>query len=272
MIKNLAIGSGSNRTFLVLALILGLVSAVLIGVFLSQSRGNGGEQATTLTGPVVVASQDIPALTRVTENMVVVKSLSVDAVLPGAFTEPEAVVGQITQVPVAAGEQILPAKVTATASALQEFGDKTPLSLLIPQGKRAFAIGLTQIAAAGGLVRPGDHVDVILSRTVDTQGQTQLAPAAACYVVQDVEVLAIGETVKRSATEGDVSAIAAAGTDSAAVSATLAVSPDQAWVLAGAQESAGDKTVGNQLWIALRPFGERGESSSLPVCGARPGA
>ena len=45
MIKNLAIGGGSNRLLLIFALVLGLTAAVLVGVYLSSlNDGNGGDQ------------------------------------------------------------------------------------------------------------------------------------------------------------------------------------------------------------------------------------
>lgn len=275
MIKNAAIRSGSNRGLLLLALVLGVVSAVLVGVFLSQSEKGGGGSLTGPSAPAVVAAQDIPALTRITEEMVTVREMPRDLILAGVFTTTDGIVGQVTQVPITAGEQLLTSKVSSTNMALAQFGDEAPLSFTIPEGKRAFSVAVSAAGAAGGLVRPGDFVDVILSGSIATteEGEQQtLIPSSACYVLQDIEVLAIGQSLKPVGTEGDPSGIASAGANAEAATATLAVTPEQAWRLAAAQEGVSGGGVGNPLWIALRPFGERGESGGIPVCDVKVGS
>jgi len=96
MIKNQALGGRTNRALILLGLFLGLVSAALVVVYLSKADGGGGNVSAAKT-PVVVASQDIPAGTRVTEEMLTLKPIASDAVLPGAFLKTEEVVGQVTQ-------------------------------------------------------------------------------------------------------------------------------------------------------------------------------
>ncbi len=273
MIKNLAIG-GSNRALLLLALVLGVLSAILVGVFLSQAGGGGGGSVSGATKPAVVASREIPADTRITADMVTVKNLPESAVLANVLTDSAQAVGKVTQVPIAVGEQVLPAKVTATAVALAQFGENPPLSFLVPEGKRGFAIRLSDVASVGGLLRPGDYVDVILSGGApQVEGRaTFLTPGSGCYVVQDIEVLAVGTEVKKVATGTETNGVSAATTDAKATAATLAVTPDEAWWLAAAQQSVDEAKVKNQLWVSLRPFGEHGQSDKLPTCGVIPGA
>jgi pilus assembly protein CpaB len=194
--------------------------------------------------------------------MLTVKELPRDLVLTGTFTSFDQAVGQTTKVQIVAGEQVMPTKVTSAASAITTFGETAPLSLVIPQGKRAFSIFLSPVAAAGGLSRPGDRVDILLSTAGDGSA------GDACYILQDVEVLAVGETLKRTASEGDTSGIAAAGVNSAANSMTLAVTPGEARQLAAYQKTVDDADVGQQLWVSLRPFGERGATGDTPACTA----
>jgi hypothetical protein len=115
-------------------------------------------------------------------------------------------------------------------------------------------------------------VDVILSNPKSAAGgETFLTPGAACFIAQDVQVLAVGDSVKAAAGT-DSAAIASSATDSKAVAASLAVTPQQAWWLAAAQTKIKDGGgVENQLWLSLRPFGERGQVADLPVCGVIPG-
>lgn len=261
MIKNLAIAGGSNKALLFLALILGLVCAVLVGVYLSGLDKDGGSSSSGSTVPVVVASADIAPLTVITEQMLTVKEIPADLALTGTFTSFDQAVGQTAKVQIVAGEPVMATKVTSAASAITAYGESAPLSLIIPQGKRAFAIYLSPVAAAGGLSRPGDHVDVLLS----TEG-SESAPAGACYVLQDVEVLAIGESLKRTASEGDTSGIASASTNVEATAMTLAVTPQEAWQLAAYQKSVNQGNVGQQLWVSLRPFSERGAAGDIPAC------
>ena len=271
MIKNLAIGAGSNRTMLLLALVLGVLSAVLIGVYLSSVDNGGGTSSGGATVPVVVAAHDIAAGTRITDDMVSVKNIAADAVLTYAFQTTKSVVGQVTQVPLVSGEQIVPAKVTATGEALAQFGANPPLSLVVPTGMRAFSIYVSQVGAVGGLLRAGDHIDVILSSTVKSP-DVQTNTSTACYIGQNIEVLAVAQSIKTAAAKGEAGALASSSTDPAATTATLAVTPDQAWWLAAAQANVTQNGVGRQLWVSLRPFGDKAQAGAVPVCHLTPGS
>src|ERR1700694_4092685 len=134
MIKNLAIGGGSNRLLLIFALVLGLLCAILVGVYLSGLSGSDTTPTTTTTVPVVVGLQDISPLTVVNDTMLTVKIVPTDLAVLGAFTKSADVVGQTAQVQITTGEQVLPSKVTSTLSAASLYGNNVPLSLLLPTG------------------------------------------------------------------------------------------------------------------------------------------
>src|SRR5207237_6863861 len=94
------------------------------------------------------------------------KSVAEGNVLSGAFDKTDAVVSQVTTVPIVAGEQIIPAKVTATgAKAASEFGANPPIALVVQDGQRGTSVEFNSIVGAGGNVRPGDNVTVIYSIT-----------------------------------------------------------------------------------------------------------
>jgi pilus assembly protein CpaB len=272
MIKNLALGGGSNKLLLTFALLLGLLTAVLVGVYLSglDSDDGGGKTSTVATVPVVVAARDIPALTQVTEDMLTVKALPADVVLPGVFREPAEAVGQTTQVAIVAGEQILPTKVSSATGSIAEFGADAPVSTLLSSGQRAFSIYLSQVAAAGGLVRAGDHIDLLVSIETGAVEEGAATSATACYVLQDIAVLATGGTITQTKAEGDVEGLAGVGTAGETDTLTLAVTPQQAATLAAYQKSVSGNSVGQQLWVALRPFTERGSVGEVPTCAINP--
>ena len=51
-----------------------------------------------------------------------------------------------------------------------------------------------------------------------------------------------------------------------AATATLAVTPEQAAVLAAGQRTLNGANVEQHLWVSLRPFGDHGTNSGLPSC------
>ncbi len=266
MIKNQALGGRSNRGLILLGLFLGLVSAVLIVVYLSQAgEGGGGEVSGAEVTPVVVASLDIAAGTRIIEGMVETKDIAVDAVLAGAFQDMETVIGQVARVPFVAGEQVIPTKVTATGAAIAD-GENPPLAFVIPEGMRAVSIQVSNIIGASGLIRPGDYVDVILTVKVETGdsagggvtlegGRDEIART----IIQNAQVLSIDQDVALTAvnegTEGAPS-VSDEGESSNpdATTVTLAVSPVHGEVLTVA-ETCGQNFSG-RLALALRAFGD----------------
>lgn len=151
MIKSQALGGRSNRALIFLGLFLGLVSAVLVVVYLKSAGGDGGDVSSGVLTPVVVANQSIPIGTSVTEEMVTIKDITSDAVLAEAYRDTGDVVGKVTLVPLVAGEQVIPSKVTATGAAIADT-ENPPLSYVVSKGQRAVAIKVDSVIAASGLI------------------------------------------------------------------------------------------------------------------------
>jgi pilus assembly protein CpaB len=263
MLKNLAIG-GSNRTLFFLALLMGLVCAALVGVYLSTLQSDGGVSGTGPSVPVVIATTDIPALTTVTTDMVRVENVPSSLALAGVFSDTESVVGKKTQVAIVPGQQLLVTNATDAQLAQEAYGPDAPLSLVIPDGKRAYAVVMNDLSAVGGLGRAGDHVDVIMSGAGIEAGGN-LNPGLSCYLVQDVQVLAVAGTVVRAGAT-DASGVAGVDANPEAKTMTLAVSPQQAAQLAAAQIGIDDSKPGRFLWVALRQFGDHQVEAGLPTC------
>lgn len=268
MIKNQALGGRSNRGVLLLGLFLGIVSAVLIVVYLSQAGdGGGGEVSGGAVTPTVVASMDIAAGTRIVEGMVETKDIAVDTVLAGAFPETESVIGQVVRVSLVAGEQVIATKVTATGAAIAE-GENPPLAFVIPAGKRAVSIQVSNVIGASGLIRPGDFVDVILTMEVEEDNIAQT-------ILQNILVLSVDQNVTRAlVNEGEEAPVVGDGTDAnpEATTVTLAVAPAHGEVLAVAEACATPR-----LALALRGFGDSSsvetrtvwaEDGAAPTCAA----
>src|SRR3990170_499331 len=281
MIKNQALGGRTNRALILLGLFLGLVSAALVVVYLSKADDGGGNVSGGAGTPVVVASQAIPAGTRVTEEMLTLKSIGADAVLADAFVKTKDVVGQVTRVPFVAGEQVLPSKVTATGAAIADV-ENPPLAYVIPEGKRAVSVEVSSQIGVSGLIRPGDYVDVIL--TVQVQGgggtgQSATNDQITRTILQNVQVLSVDQdiAIPSQDTEGAPSVGGSADSNPDATTVTLAVSPVHGEVLTVAGTCGQNN--GGRLALALRGFGDSGlmgtraqwaEDGAPPTCAALP--
>ena len=263
-------GGRSGKAVLLVALFLGLISAVLVYVYLSQA---GGEEtaASGVTKSVVVAKEDIPVATRITADMVEIKAISADAVHADSFSSTEGVVGNMARYPITAGEQILSDRLAASSVALVE-GEELPLPYIVPEGKRAVSVVISDLIGAGGLLRPGDYVDVIL--TVKIASGDQIGRT----ILQDLEVLALDqdvETVAPEVEDGEEERVSTgeSETNPEASTVTLAVTPVEGEVLTVAETCADN--FGGRLALALRPFGEHSsvevrstwsETDGPPVC------
>jgi pilus assembly protein CpaB len=173
--------------------------------------------------------------------------------------------------PIAAGEQILSDRVASNSMTLPE-GGELPLPYIVPDGKRAVSVATSDLIGAGGLLRPGDYVDVIL--TAKLQSGDQIGR----IILQNLEVLALDQEMEKVGpkVEAGEQAQTAAGegkTKPEAVTATLAVTPVEGEVLTVAEECG--KNFGGRLALALRPFGEHStvvvrptwpETGSPPLC------
>src|SRR3990172_3011618 len=284
MIKNQALGGRTNRALILLGLFLGLVSAALVVVYLSKAGDDGGGNVSGgVVTPVVVASHDIAAGTRVTEEMLTLKPIASDAVLPGVFLKTEEVVGQVTRVPLVSGEQVIPTKVAATGVAITDV-ENPPLAFVIPEGKRAVSVEVSSVIGASGLIRPGDYVDVILTVQVQgggasdgAAGEGTISDQITRTILQNVQVLSVDQDIAIPSldTEGAPSVGGDADSNAEATTVTLAVSPVHGEVLTVA-ETCGQNNSG-RLALALRGFGDSGlmgtraqwaEDGAPPTCAA----
>src|SRR5690242_4542383 len=92
----------ANRRFIMLAVVLGLLGAVLVYVAFARTKSSGSSVSGGESAAVVVARQDIPARTKITPSMVEVRLLSTDVRSTLGYTDVGQVVNKITRFPVAA--------------------------------------------------------------------------------------------------------------------------------------------------------------------------
>lgn len=180
---------GGRRSKLLLATVLGIMSAALVFVYLQgQSTPVSASPAAVTTVPVLTAARGIAANELIQPDMVVLKQVASDAVIAGALRTSEEVTGTVARFPMEAGEQITPLKVTGE-------GPGAGLAAVVPAGMRAMAIVASAVVTAGGILQPGDRVDVIAVVEValdQSSPGTRVGTAISTMLVEDAEVLAVG--------------------------------------------------------------------------------
>ncbi len=253
--QGLAIPSG-NRSLLIIAALAGLAAAVLFVVAVN----NGDSQTSTVSSVgsganTVVATKTIPSGAVIQADMVTATKVDAALLIANAFSDAAKVVGQVAKYEIQANDQINPSKVGSIATG-REF------SSVPSHGMRAASLEVKEVTAVGGLLTPGDRVDIIGSFKVKDRtlpdGQYILRTKT---VLQNVEVLSVGQEHQeplgaRDSGNGDASS----GTSGAvpadvkeqpsASTITLSLTPEQAQLLASIQQTA--KTVR----ASLRPIGD----------------
>ncbi len=134
---------------------------------------------------VVVAVVDIEKNNMVSEDMVMIKAVPVEAVHPNAARAFKEVVGFVTKNDIFSGEQMLSSKIGEIGNE-----DET-LSYTIAPGHRAITVFVDQITGVSGYISPGDYVDVVAS-IMATQGVDEKDVTKTTMLVENLLVLKTG--------------------------------------------------------------------------------
>jgi Flp pilus assembly protein CpaB len=152
----------SNRLVLLIGVFLAVLAFVGIALFLNTPGGPGGSTppppVTKL--PTVIATQDIPLGTRVTDAMLTTQDKNVDGERKsGAFADKGLVIGQIARRPITTGAQLEAADFSTAATGCAQVD--------VPAGKVAMAVQVDQVSGVGTIINTGDFVDMIVGFTGD---------------------------------------------------------------------------------------------------------
>ena len=178
---------------------------------------------------VLVANADLPIGSRLTTDTIEWRECPSSGISEGFITRdarPEAaneLDGTVVRLPIFSGEPVRPEKIVDSSSRI--------MSSLLPAGKRAVATDISVSTSAGGFILPNDRVDVIMVRRGETENYVTEV------VLENIRVLAIDQTIQENA-DGSRTAIGS--------TATLELTPEQAQVIAVAQQMA------DRLTLALR--------------------
>jgi Flp pilus assembly protein CpaB len=255
------VGERSNNLFIVGAIGLALLAAILAFAAL-RAAGGSDDAVSTAGSDVVVVSERIEAGATIDADAVEIASVSESGIVEGALATLEAVVGKIARYPIEKGGQITSAMLgTETDSGGSLLGN------VVAQKRRGVPVEVSEEKIFGGLLAPGDHVDVIAVFQRDV-GEEEVPTARV--IVQNAEVLAVAEEPLIPIARLDIDGNPIV-TDQAegvlgeqpedleaqpeASNVTLHVTPDEALAIALAQEEG-------SLWFMLRG---NGDEETLPI-------
>ena len=267
-IRRLAAGG----PLLLLAAILGVLTTGGVLLWLDGLEQDRQEErvavssGTVATVELVVARNDIEAGVALTESMFELGEVPVDAVLDGSFLSGNDVAGRVARYPIVQGEQILATRLVSLEDSEE---DGAGLAFTVPPGMRAVSVPVSEVSGAGGLIVPGDRVDVMVSADFEDlfgpgeilADSSQKGDPVVMTILQDVLVLAVGQVLaERSDPDRDRDTFRNddAEVQPAARSVTLAVSPRDAQLLFMASQEG-------KLGLSLRPFGEELQRTLDPV-------
>lgn len=166
----------SNRLVLLVGVFLAIVA--FVGILVLTRQDNTAQTVPPpTTGPVVVATVDIPLSTRISADQVKNITVNLDSRLPGAFTDVSQVVGQIARQQVSSGGQITSATLNGGNQPGQIENIDCPLTL------RCMALQVDQVSGVGTVIKTGDYVDMVVGLTADKFPVITVAPGDSAITV-----------------------------------------------------------------------------------------
>lgn len=204
---------GKSLALLVLALGCGLVAS--IGVTQVIARRHVEAPAPEVdTESIFVALEDVGMGDLLTSQVLKLEPWPKGKIPDGAFTKIEDVEGRRARTKLFAGEPIIERKL------LKKGESSGGISPLIPKGMRVVSVKVDLVSGGGGLILPGDRVDVVVFLT---QASSKGVPETATRtVLQDIRVFAVNDEFDLDSEEADKRSITNAKTVS------LLVTPVQA--------------------------------------------
>lgn len=238
-----------NIIIIAAAIFLGLIAVFLANSFFSGVETKQAQIAEQQRmARIVVATQGLGFGAALSAQNVRLANWPADSVPAGAFTTiEEATKNRVALRPIVPGEPVLASKVSGA-------NGRATLSANLPLGQLAYAIPISDVAGVGGFVRPGDVVDVILTRKIPGDGAKDY-DKMSIVVLEAIPVLGIDQVSDENKTEPAVGKTATLQVDTAGAQ-KLALST-QLGVLTLALRNVGDQAQGAHQTLTSRDVGGR---------------
>jgi pilus assembly protein CpaB len=185
-----------------------LVGALIVAIgtaFAARSlfAGAGSPQAEAaakvpMGAKVLVAQRALPIGTIITADSINFQPWPKDMVQDAYFLEGEAdlqkLLGTVVRNPITAGEPV-------TKGNLVSPGDRGFLAAALGAGMRPVTIPVSARTGVAGFVFPGDHIDLVLTQTVKSQGDGLPLKASETFM-KNLRVLATDQSAEQVMVEG----------------------------------------------------------------------
>jgi pilus assembly protein CpaB len=204
----------SSLFTLAIAIVLGLLAVMVM------NRRIAGSKVAIPTVEVLVAKVNLARGIELTPDMVELKQVALELVGAGSLKKTEDAIERAVLAPIAKGEIVLENRLGPKGA--------NGLAVQITEGMRAFTIETPKLSTGvGGMIQPGNHVDVILTitDTSRTENSDFTGGGSSTVLLQNIEVLA----VDRQTDTPDASGKSAKSTKDSkdTKSVTLLVTPEQ---------------------------------------------
>lgn len=227
-----------QQIYLISGVVLALAALFMIKVYLDKQRYlaevSASEkfkkiQASQIS--VLVAKDDIVKGKIVEPDNFTAKIIPNQFVQPGAVTSLDRISGMISITNISKGEQI-------TLNKFAYAKETGGLSEVTPIGKRAITISVDNISSLAGMIKAGDHVDVIalIPNSVAGADGKVVTQLITLPIFQNVLVLAIGQQTSPASSKTDLRFRSIEAKQETNPLITLALIPQEASLIAFVQE------------------------------------
>jgi pilus assembly protein CpaB len=164
-------------------------AALLVNALRVQAAGLQAPDANTPAGAspevnVLVSRRAMPAMTVLESGVVYVKSMPREQAPAHYISNPVDVVGKVLAKPIVEGQAF-------TTAYFSDSGASQQVAAVIPAGKRAVGIAVTNYAGLEGLLYPGCVVDVLVSLKPANGRDGAQREAFTTTLLENIQVLAI---------------------------------------------------------------------------------
>lgn len=206
------------RVAVFLMMALGLVGFATVAWFSLQPPQQASASDELQKEHILVASHDLRPGALLKPDDIGVQSIAQEKVPEGASPDTpvarHAMAGAMVRRPMTGGEVILPHDILRPV-------ERGFLAAVLSPGMRAVTVGVDAITGTAGLIWPGDHVDVMLTQSIEDATRPLGKRIAAETVLTDVRVIAIDQQLAQGATPGSTE-------NKQATTVTIEVDPNQA--------------------------------------------
>jgi Flp pilus assembly protein CpaB len=147
----------SNRLVLLVGVFLAVVAFVGIALLLNQPPP---DKTAVTKQPTVLATQDIPLGTTITQSMVTVQELDVATERKtDAFSSDKLVIGEVARRKIGNGAQLVNGDFDTASTGCG--------TIDVPAGLRAMSVQVDQVSGVGTVINAGDYTDAVVGFTGD---------------------------------------------------------------------------------------------------------